>query len=88
LPHQVRSLGHYEIVAIAQRFSQRVDGGIGRLLAERVQGGELVFEFALAGHEEEFNSVSAVSVGAVSYLGSRSINNGRRRGQRILQHLN
>jgi hypothetical protein len=47
---QISRFGHHEVVAIAQSFSQWVDPGVIRNCAERVQRGDLLFEFALSGH--------------------------------------
>ena len=51
LADEVGGFGGYEVVAMRQGFAQRIDAGFWGKLTERVEGGELVFEGALAGHQ-------------------------------------
>jgi len=54
--HKVCSLGNDIVIAMRQRFAQRLYAGIRGLLAKRIKGAELLFETALASHRVQCNA--------------------------------
>ncbi len=53
--HQIRRFPHDEVVAMRQRLAQGFEASFFRLLAKRVESGDLFLETALAGHGWQFN---------------------------------